>query len=322
MSVYTHGRRYPVKESRHDDERLSELLDGRLEGPEREELLAYLATAGEDYEVFTEAAAVLLEAEQAAARESAPGAVEPTQRPEAVPPSTKSRGRWLRPGARRLIAFTAALAGLVLLWILVPHGGRGPSASPVALAMSLEGSRPLPAGWERRPLSTPVRGEGDDEWTPGRAATAGAYLVRLAVAIKTGDAEATQRLARLIQQEFDRQGGSALDTIAARPDGAPAELNRLLQRETERLEEFGNAGHLRVGTWIEAGQIAALQQDAAFFRTAQARDMLDRAEALSGGDAAARQSIDAVRSVAEGAAPPRWNELSGHLTLIFRAIAG
>lgn len=47
-----------------DDERLAALLAGRLLGAERDELLAYLATADEDYEVFANTAGMLREMEQ------------------------------------------------------------------------------------------------------------------------------------------------------------------------------------------------------------------------------------------------------------------
>ncbi|HEX2202609.1 MAG TPA: hypothetical protein VHG91_04910 [Longimicrobium sp.] len=52
-----------MKEPERDDERLSALLAGRLEGPERDELLAHLSTADEDIEVFAHAAAILREME-------------------------------------------------------------------------------------------------------------------------------------------------------------------------------------------------------------------------------------------------------------------
>lgn len=177
-----------MTEPRFDDERLSELLDGRLEGPEREELLAYLATADEDYDVYAEASAILLEAEQEAAREARAGeAADSPQRPDTVPPSTKARGRWLRPGARRWIAIPAILAGLVVLGRLAPRAGAGMAGNPVHLAAVLEGTEGL-QGRETQPLPVRYRGEGDDERTPGEAAAAGVYLMRLAVAIEIGRA--------------------------------------------------------------------------------------------------------------------------------------
>jgi hypothetical protein len=49
---------------KHDDQRLSALLAGRLEGPERDELLAYLATADEDYFVVVNTGLILRELEE------------------------------------------------------------------------------------------------------------------------------------------------------------------------------------------------------------------------------------------------------------------
>jgi hypothetical protein len=45
-----------------DDERIAALLDRRLTGPERDAMLAHLAVACEDYDVFTGTADVLHEA--------------------------------------------------------------------------------------------------------------------------------------------------------------------------------------------------------------------------------------------------------------------
>lgn len=318
--MHTHGRRYPVKEPRHDDERLSELLDGRLEGPERDELLAYLATAGEDYEVVTEAAAILLEAELEAAREAEAGATDSPQRLDAVPPSTRARGRWLRPGARRLIAFTAVLAGLVVVGISLSRGRGGFAGDPVRLAMLVGGRGAPSAGWYERPLLVPDRGERDDEWTPAQAAEAGAYLMRLAVAIEAGDTAAIRRLADRIKQDFDPQGGSALDTITLRRGGPTSELNRLLEKQTKRLEERGSPDHLRIGASIEAAHLAAIQQDTAFFRRPDMRAVLRRAEGLSDGDPDAQRALAAVRAALPERGTPVWEDLPNLLEALLQAL--
>lgn len=52
----------------HDDERLAALLASRIEGEERSQLLAYLSTADEDFEVFANSASILREMEVEDAR--------------------------------------------------------------------------------------------------------------------------------------------------------------------------------------------------------------------------------------------------------------
>jgi hypothetical protein len=53
-----------VSEPRNDDERLSALLDGRVDERQRRELLAHLVTSDDDYEVFSHAAIVLRQLEE------------------------------------------------------------------------------------------------------------------------------------------------------------------------------------------------------------------------------------------------------------------
>ena len=50
--------------NRPDDERIAELLDGgRLTPEQRDKLLAYLVASDDDYDVFTETAALLQQIE-------------------------------------------------------------------------------------------------------------------------------------------------------------------------------------------------------------------------------------------------------------------
>ena len=56
----------PIK----DDERLSALVEGRVAGPEREELLAHLSTSEDDYEVFTDTVEILSALEEEDAGEA------------------------------------------------------------------------------------------------------------------------------------------------------------------------------------------------------------------------------------------------------------
>lgn len=137
-----------MRQPEHDDERLAALLDGRLQGPEREALLAYLAAADEDFEVFAATAAILLAAEEQDARE----AYSPHR--EMQPPSTRryQRGwrrtpRWTRP---------AILSGLMVLGIFALRSNATPP-DPARMAAHLEEIRALPWDSAGRPPDALVR---------------------------------------------------------------------------------------------------------------------------------------------------------------------
>src|SRR5688500_9453018 len=72
LKGYVHGRRMPVKEPNKDDEQLSALLEGRVHGQQREELLAHVSANDDDYAVFTDTASVLRALEEEDARAAAP----------------------------------------------------------------------------------------------------------------------------------------------------------------------------------------------------------------------------------------------------------
>jgi len=311
-----------VKQPRHDDERLSALLAGRLQGPERDELLAHLSTAEESYEVFTDTAAILreLEDEESGARADSPPRV------ELVPPSLgKTARRWPhRP--LRWIALAAVVAGLVALGVRALRGPGTPGGvSPVRLAMSLEHAGPgLPFDAANPSRDIPgdlARGGGAAEPTPEAAARAGAFLVRLALAVQARDSAATATLALQMQPRFDPQGAGALRRIQARAGAAPRELQPLLAQASGRLEARLGAGFVRLGAWAEAARLAARQRDAGYFRSADNASMLRLAERLTGDDAGARAAVAAVRRELD-AERRDWSALERSLTALLEAITG
>lgn len=314
-----------MKEPRHDDERLSALLAGRLEGPERDELLAYLSADDEDREVFAHAAAILREMDEEDAQEEGPGvkAVPPPRREAPVPSTAKSTRGWPRRPPRW--AVLPALAGLVVLgWLAWPRGGT-PDVSPLALAMSVHEAGPgLPFDASRPSEGIPgdpTRGGAAPEREPESAAQAGAFLVRLALAIQEGDSAATATLAGQTHERFDPQGGSALRRIQARAGAPPAELQPLLEEATDRLERRLDPGHLRLGAWTEAARLAAGQQDAGYFRSRDSAPMLRLAERLTQDNPQARQAVEAVRRALPAGDRAEWTALETNLAALLQAIA-
>jgi hypothetical protein len=124
-----------VREPIHDDERLAALLDGWLTGEEREELLALLSLADEEYQILASTAAILLAVEEEEAMVFSPAR-------ELRPPSQVAKGGWLR-RSPRWVAIAAAFTGLIVPKIL----GTAPTYAAIRLAVSQEDGRGL-EHWE------------------------------------------------------------------------------------------------------------------------------------------------------------------------------
>lgn len=320
-----------MKEPRHDDERLSALLAGRLEGPERDELLAYLSTADEDLEVFAHTAAILREMDEEDVQEDAQDEepalpkVPGPGREVPVPSMTRSARGWPRKTPRW--AIVAAIVGLVVLGPLTLRRGGTPGVSPLQLAANIDVTGPgLPLDASRPAGGIPggnvTRGDGDADQRPESAAQAGAFLVRLALAIRARDSAATATLAQQTRDRFDPQGGGALQNIAARAGAPTAELHPLLTQATERLEDYlEHPAYLRLGAWTEAARFAARQRDAAFFESGDSRDMMRLAERLTKGDAQGQPAAVAIRDGVDAEGEPDWTALGNHLTALLEAIA-
>lgn len=323
-----------------DDERLAAFLDGRMDPRRREEMLARFARSAEDREVLAATAAILRQMEEAAVAAGAPTpgpeAADPVA-PEGVIPLDARRppepgpGREVhrtRPRLLRWMALAAVLVGISLVTGRVMRPRASIADEPGRFAARLEhGARGLPAGWtEQRPWA--FRGE-DPGGAPSpgeRSASsvrAGAMLVDLSVAVQARDAAATRVLAGQLAGRFDPQGGrsGALREIAEGAGESPERLRPLLGEATERIAERLDADALRLGAWTEAAGLAAAGRDAGFFRDAETRRMLDRAERLDAGDPAVREA--AVRQVRLllAADPPRWGALASAIDALAGELA-
>jgi hypothetical protein len=303
-----------VKEINHDDERLAALLGGRLEGAEREELLAHLLANDEDYQVFADTAAILQEAEEEEAAQVQQAGEQVDPHPpvrDTLPPSV--RGGWRRWKAPRVIV-PAVLAGLVVFGIFSWPGRGGSLEDPVRVAASLEEG--LPAGWTgNRPWSG-MRGDAESG-----AAQAGALLVDLAVSIQAEDSATTALLARTLRERFDLPAApdSPIMQIEARAGDPASELQPLLAEVVDRLEDRPGRDYLRLGAWTEAARLAAGTGDAEFFRARTTTATLARAEKMTRENAAAQTAIAAIRSQLETGAEP--SSLSDPLDQLMKAIA-
>ena len=297
-----------MKEPRHDDERLAALLEGRLEGQERDELLAYLANAGEDYQVFANSAAVLREIEEEEAAQAQKADEQVSHLPaREVPPSVRSAWKPARRRPRALRwAVPTVLAWLVALVLYLRSGDDGPRSGAVQLAALLEtADQGVPADWTAYPWPGKRGTSAGGSRTDG--ARAGAMLVDLSVAVQARNAADTRRIVRDLQL-FDEQG-VALGEIAARAGQPSDSLRPRMQQAAERLEGLYERDFVRLGAWAQAGRLAARRRDAAYFATDDVRGMLEPAEGLTRGDAPAQQALSAVRATLPAEGAPRWDVL-------------
>lgn len=300
-----------MKEPREDDERLSALLEGRVEGRQREEMLEHLAAADDDYEVFTDTAAVLRALEEEDAR---------GQRGMA-PPSMLRRRRW--PSPRKTLAVTGVVMLLLAGWWLIR--GRGASVGGVPLQMAMRadaGGQGLPEGWDIPAPATTVRGGGGGAANDARAVSAGAMLVDLAVAIRARDTERVrERTAQLISEFDPGTTSSPLLRIQASPGAPPDSLNAWLEAATNELAGLGR-GSLELGAWIEAARLAAHDRNPAFFQDGGTEGMLRRAERLARGSREAEAAVRQVREAVRPPGTPRWEDLETGLEETLAQLSG
>lgn len=292
---------------RPDDEQLSALIEGRLQGRQRDELLAQLADDDDEYQLFVDSADVFHELQEEDAR------AEASARQTTPPPSMRTAAS----GWRRRLVIPVVLTVLALLGVFALRG-RGSMASPVQLAAQVDADAGSlsPGRWFA------TRGAGDEAGREVRAAQAGALLVQLSVAVEAADAAQTQLLATRVRTAFDPQAveASPIAQLARRAGEPPALLRPLVEQAAERLEERLGRDPLRLGAWTEAAVLAAQRRDDAFFRSGATRTALRRAERLTQDDPEARQALSAIKAALDASASPEWTALQGSLDALVAAL--
>lgn len=309
-----------------DPARLAALLDGRLSGAERDALLARLADDDEDLAIFAEAAAIQreLEAEDDGDAEDAEDTDPPVPDPRVIP-LRRPEARPARGLDRRWMAAAAVLVGFAITpfaW-RAAQGGALPEPRQV-VAMMETPSRGLPGGWDTRPWPT-SRGGGDGLSDDARAVRAGAYMVDLELAIRARDAAATRQLvadAQALMQNGSMGGmvSSSLAPIAAGAGGDPSELVPQLNEASATAAGLLDGERLALGAWLEAARVAAVHEDAQFFREARSRRTLSRADALVGDNEQARAALAGIRASLDSD-PLAWPELGSRLDALMYAVA-
>ncbi len=280
-----------------DPERLAALLDGRLGGAERSELLKQLAASDSALEAYADAAAVVSELQTG-----------PTH--------------WLTP--MRWMAIAAVLAGLALapwLWMRMRPANRDDPGRFVALLASPAGG--MPAGWNADPWGS-VRGSDQPLTAGARAARLGARLTDLALAVQRRDSAAGTLAADIgaLLETVPAAGpvGAMYHDIGTRAGAAPSDLAPLLTQAGSAAARLAGADLVQLGAWVEAARVAAAAQDAAFFDSPQSRRMLTRAGTLTGLTEPARSLISRLQAELTAEPTPEWSALGRDLTELLGAL--
>jgi hypothetical protein len=305
-----------VKDSKIDPERLAALIDGKLTGAERDEVIAQLARSDEAYDVFVDAADVVRELED----EDQPARTDPSNvvpfRP-ALP--------WWRRGSTRLLALAAGLVGIAALsWTLMPRlaSRNGNGDWPVALLS--DGASGLPqswtdVAWPRTRASTEVLTD------HSRAVRIGARLVDLELALRKPD----QRAAGFAEEIASLMDGIPVGAASAtwyrsiaqgaRQGSAPPANELSTMRAS--TESVAGPRPARLGAWAETARIAAMRRDASFFSSEAFRADLERALAVARTKPAAESLPSRLTpSSIEEAGAPDWDARVEDLTLVVRVL--
>jgi hypothetical protein len=290
---------YQPPSQRLDRTKLAALVDGRLNGPERDAVLARLAASPSDLEVMSDVLAVAAELDDGVTdiRRSA------ARRESRVP----KRVMWL--------AAAAAVAAIAI----VPLAGRVSLGSGVDGYAGLLASRaPLAAGWDSHSWSA-TRGSSDGIPERVRGVRVGALTTALDVAVARKDSAtpriATQIAALLVAVPGAGNVVATYRSIAASGNGATAGAVRDARQQAR---EMVSAATFDDGAWLEAARIAAVEHDSAFFGTRTSRGQLATLERDVADDARAQSDVRAISKLAKNKA---WDTLAITTSNILASLA-
>lgn len=241
---------------RIDPETLAALLDGRLEGAERERVLRSIAENPDDYQTFADAAYVTAELDRKAATATPILRVRP-------------RPRWLMVAAPAAIA-----AGLTALAVGV---FRGREFSPTDLVRSLQvvttpGNRSLAMrlgeNWDQPGWSV-TRGERPDVIEPAQAFRLGARATDVEIAVRAQDTTALRLVAAdLIQLASGIDGGGPAAVMYQQviDQGVLHESSARKDASNALSALMGDSPWFELGVWAEAARIASSAGQVGFLR--------------------------------------------------------
>lgn len=262
-------RNQTLNESGIDPERVAALLDGRLDGKARDEVLAKLAASDAALWDFVEA--VLLSRDAHAAGATA----------AVVPIAARRHERWWADNKKRA-AVAVAVGGLVAASVALVLTRAGTPADIPAYVAGLR-QPTLPAQWESRPWRV-TRGTRGALSATARAARVGALLVDLDLRSRVADTASRSLAADIADLVADIPASAPTVTLLhtlSRSDNAPPDSVRTrLQLARSSAVILVGTDLANLGAWVETARIAASTGDTRFFRSRLSRDALDRGATL------------------------------------------
>jgi hypothetical protein len=292
----TSERTHPNIAERLDPATLAALIDGRLQGAERDAALSRVAASPEDLEILADVVAVSRELD---------GGVTDIQ--------TFAERKRRRPP---LVKWLSAAAAVVIAAASIPmiRGSRAPAADGFASLVTLKGT--LGPGWDAHSWAA-TRGADNDISESARGIRTGVLTSTFEVAAAHGDSTLADLASKIGALLANVPGAGNVVTqyrLLATIHGAiPVEQ---LRKARSGAREMVSKAAFDEGAWLEAARIAATVRDSAFFTTKESRRQLSELETSA--DVRTRDDVVALgHLIAKG----QWDALSVATTNLMASLA-
>lgn len=307
------GERDEVNESEHalDAERLAALIDGTLGEAERSALIERIASSEDDSDVLADSLGALGDLHAGETPE-----ISHTRAGMNVRRHRAWRTPWLA-----IAASIAVVAAISLLW-LKRRAPSMPNPTQYAVALAANGVG-MPPAWNDSPW-TATRGSSTSLPTDVRAVRLGARLTDLEIAARSSDTSAARYALSAAALLDDMPAGAPIASmyrgIAGRTEESRPEVVASLDGASAAVRQLPDARMIEMGAWIEAARVAAASHDAEFFRTREARAMIDYLCTSPAISVAAQKDAVDVRTAIDGATP-NSNVIAERLTNVLASLA-
>jgi hypothetical protein len=316
-----------------DPEVLAALLDGRLSGKEREEVLTRLARSPEDFDAFAEAAATVRDVADVTPLTILKPEPEPEPKPK---PSPGPNPQWW--SAKIWLPIAAVLVGAILLRPSMRSGGESTIAllaGPTLVARPGDSSlaSALGADWEQPGWSVSRGGESalvvrQREFRVGvrLADVEASFDARDAAALRTAGGELVAGLG-----QFEGAGSIATEyqglvARASAPDSLVAMAGDRTQARKDILDFLKDSPWFGLGTWVEQARLATLANKAAFFDLRASESLQRLIDRLSGEARADSSTVASLRRLQEisrdGVSGAEMSEVRSALADVIREAGG
>ncbi len=258
----------PPEEHWPSDEDLAAYIDGNLDQAESKQIVEHLASCEDCYAVYIGAVRFKLETDPA-----------PVDNVVRFPSREETRRGW------RLSAMAAAAVLLI-----ATAGGGYYLAGPLPALMTDQVAEPIQGKPEqmgnlwRGPTLRGAGGAEEEVPLDPAAFQIGVQLVNLQVSLKANQGEQAQDVVARILHNLDKQmfvdglkdgyKGITVDIANGTP---PKNLTGKASELAGQAREVFTPLYLDLGQWVEAGRLASISHDPAFFRLPESRSFLRHA---------------------------------------------